>query len=119
MEPDERNEAMLQELGFTWEIVREVDEKYVLRIELGETWAKFTGDVNGLLGSYLMAWKSATTAKHFHLYDGSSEDGRGMGKYVGRTLDPKKALEHHYKVRSSWYSTGKVDVVTDDKIGKM
>ena len=52
----------------------------------------------------------------FLLEDGSSPDGRGRGKYVGRTTDKQKALKHFMKVRKSPYSTGRVLVVTDKKM---
>ena len=121
MNPNERNRQVLDECGFDWWPDFLPDgETRVFCIQLGDTWAKFTGaNFNGELGAYLLAWKAATSAKHFLLYDGQSEDGRGTGKYIGRTLDPKLALEHQYKVKANPYSTGKVDVVTDNEIGTM
>lgn len=47
------------------------------------------------------------------LFDGTSTDGRGAPKYIGRTTDKKKA-EKHYKSCQSPYSTGKIMVLTDD-----
>lgn len=52
----------------------------------------------------------------FLLYDGTSEDGRGLGYYCGRTTDAKLAKLHYDKCRSSSYNTGYVDIVTDNKL---
>ncbi len=53
--------------------------------------------------------------KWYLLYGGSSEDGRGPGRYEGRTVDHQEALLHFIKVKSSPYSTGRVLVITDDQ----
>ena len=49
------------------------------------------------------------------LYGGSSVDGRGPGKYVGRTIDVFVAARHYIKISKSPYSTGYVEVITDDE----
>lgn len=51
----------------------------------------------------------------YMLYGGSSSDGMGQGVYVGRTTDIKVAKRHHEKHRKNPYSTGGVDIVTDNK----
>ena len=51
------------------------------------------------------------------LYDGSSPDGRGDAKYIGRTVIKKEAERHHEKTRKNPYSTGYVMAVTDDSAG--
>jgi len=53
------------------------------------------------------------------MYDGSSPDGRGGAKYIGRTesLDTAKAF---YDVNSSNpYWTGYVEIVNDKSIERM
>ena len=47
------------------------------------------------------------------LYGGHSEDGRGPGKYVGRTLFRQEALDHAAKCAADPYSTGYAVEVTD------
>lgn len=47
------------------------------------------------------------------LFDGSSPDGRGEPKYVGRTTHKEEAKKHFNKVESSPYSTGKVMIAND------
>ena len=47
------------------------------------------------------------------LYGGESEDGRGSGKYIGRTTDKTVAEKHFKQCRKNPYSTGKVQIVTD------
>lgn len=42
------------------------------------------------------------------LFDGSSPDGRGDPKFVGRTRDKIAAMEHHLECRANPYSCGKV-----------
>lgn len=49
------------------------------------------------------------------LYDGSSADGRGTPRYIGRTLDIGVAMDHYEKCESSPYCTGKVIIITDTK----
>lgn len=49
----------------------------------------------------------------YTLYGGESEDGRGAGKYIGRTTDKDKAIKHFKKVSSNPYSTGRVVIQTD------
>lgn len=49
----------------------------------------------------------------FLLYDGSSPDGLGANKYVGRTTDKEVAREHFKKCYENPYSTGSVITVTD------
>ena len=50
------------------------------------------------------------------LFDGSSADGRGQGRYIGRTTDKEAARKHYMKCAKDPYSTGRVDIVTDTKI---
>lgn len=52
-------------------------------------------------------------ATWFLLYGGTSADGAGPGKYVGRTTDPEVARAHHHEVKNDPYSTGYVEIVTD------
>jgi hypothetical protein len=47
------------------------------------------------------------------LFDGTSVDGSGEGKFVKRTTDKAEAAKHYKKVRKSPYSTGKVMLVND------
>lgn len=49
------------------------------------------------------------------LYGGSSADGLGPCRYVGRTTDQEIAMEHYLTVRSDPRSTGKVVIITEDK----
>ena len=53
------------------------------------------------------------TGTWFLLFDGQSPDGRGDGRYVGRTTDAKRAAWHFRKVNGDPYSTGYVLIVTD------
>lgn len=55
------------------------------------------------------------TGPWYLLYGGSSEDGCGPGKYVGRTVDVFVAAKHYIKISKNPYSTGYVKVVTDDE----
>lgn len=50
------------------------------------------------------------------MHDGTSVDGRGGGKYIGRTTDKSKALEHFRKTNADPYSIGCVKVVTDSQV---
>lgn len=50
----------------------------------------------------------------FLLFGGQSSDGRGDGKYEGRTTDVKEAADHMRKVSSNPYSVGSVQIVTDE-----
>ncbi len=54
----------------------------------------------------------------FLLFGGSSPDGRGEGKYIGRTTDPKAAAWHWRKVHADPYSTGYVLIVTDKSLAR-
>lgn len=47
------------------------------------------------------------------LYDGSSADGRGTPRYIGRTLDKVVAERHYKKCENDPYCTGKVIIITD------
>lgn len=47
------------------------------------------------------------------LFDGTSVDGRGEGRYIGRTTDPEKAKRHYQKCSENPYSVGHVAIVTD------
>ena len=47
------------------------------------------------------------------LYGGTSEDGMGIGPYIGRTIDKEVARNHHAKCRKNPYSIGFVEIVTD------
>lgn len=49
----------------------------------------------------------------FLLYGGSSADGRGPGRYEGRTDDPEVARAHHEKIRANPYTTGYVQIIDD------
>lgn len=48
----------------------------------------------------------------FLLWDGQSPDGRGDGKYIGRTTDKRKAVAHLKRVNGSPYNCGKVVICT-------
>lgn len=48
----------------------------------------------------------------FLLYGGSSADGRGSGRYIGRTEDKEKAKKHYLKVYNDPYSTGQVKILS-------
>ncbi len=50
------------------------------------------------------------------LFDGISADGRGEGRYIGRTTDKEVARKHYMKCANDPYSTGRVDIVTDTRI---
>jgi len=53
-------------------------------------------------------------SRWFLLFDGTSCDGRGEPKFVGRTSHEKEALQHFKKVEKSRpYGIGKVMIVTD------
>lgn len=49
----------------------------------------------------------------FLLYDGTSPDGRGHPKYIGRTTDLEKALKHFQKCAHSPNSIGEVKIIND------
>lgn len=51
----------------------------------------------------------------FLLEGGSSPDGRGPGRYEGRTTKVVDAVKHYKKVKKNPYSTGRVIVITDTK----
>ena len=55
-----------------------------------------------------------STETWFLLFDGSSADGCGPAKYLGRTTDKSEALEHYKKCEANPYSTGYVTIVTDE-----
>lgn len=48
------------------------------------------------------------------LFDGSSPDGRGYPKFVGRTTNKAEAKKHHEKVSRDPYSTGMVMIANDN-----
>jgi len=48
------------------------------------------------------------------LFGGSSVDGRGEGKYQGRTLSKKEAIDHFQQCNSDPYSIGYVLIVKSD-----
>jgi hypothetical protein len=48
------------------------------------------------------------------LYEGESEDGRGVPSYAGRTYSPKAALAHWEKGMRNPHSIGRVDRITDN-----
>lgn len=50
----------------------------------------------------------------FMLYEGSSPDGRGYAKLVGKTIHKAAALKHYDVVSSNPYSCGYVKIVTKD-----
>lgn len=49
----------------------------------------------------------------FLLYGGSSADGSGPGKYIGRTTESDVAFKHAKECARDPYSTGYVIAVTD------
>jgi hypothetical protein len=51
----------------------------------------------------------------FLLYEGTSEDGRGPGKYIGRTTDKTVAFNHCKTQEENPYATGGVVAITDTK----
>lgn len=53
----------------------------------------------------------------FVLFDGSSEDGRGGGRYCGRTTNKEIARKHYEKFAKNPYSCGKVFIVTNESAG--
>lgn len=56
-------------------------------------------------------------APWFILYGGDSEDGRGFGKYIGRTVFPGTALTHYRKyIKNNPYSVGYVQAVWPDRM---
>lgn len=54
------------------------------------------------------------SAPWYLIYEGSSEDGMGRGKYMCRTLDLSFAIKH-LKENDSPYFTGHVDVVSSER----
>ena len=50
----------------------------------------------------------------FLLFDGSSVDGRGFPRYIGRTIDKYAARLHYDNVKNNPYSIGKVEIITDN-----
>lgn len=52
----------------------------------------------------------------FILYGGSSADGRGEGDFESRTADPKVAYDHWRTIKGDPYSTGCVQVLTDQGV---
>ncbi|QOC57992.1 hypothetical protein phiK7B1_137 [Pseudomonas phage phiK7B1] len=57
-------------------------------------------------------------APWFLLYGGSSADGRGPGKYMGRTMDPGNAISfyrEHIK-KQDGYATGYVQAVFEGEV---
>lgn len=48
------------------------------------------------------------------LFAGTSTDGLGTPKYVGRTTDINKAAQHYREVKQSPYSTGKVMICDNE-----
>lgn len=52
------------------------------------------------------------------LFDGSSPDGRGEPKYIGRTTSKTIAKKHFKEVESNPYSTGKVMIANDFAFGR-
>lgn len=73
------------------------------------------GDIDQVLGRASM---TSTTGddRWFLLYGGSSPDGRGAGRYIGRTTDVKVALKHWREIKKDPYSTGCVDIITNTNI---
>lgn len=53
------------------------------------------------------------------LYDGTSVDGRGDPKYIGRTLSEEDAIAHNNRCKTNPYSTGKVVIVTETGLRTM
>jgi hypothetical protein len=53
------------------------------------------------------------------LFDGTSVDGMGEGKYTGRTTDKAVARKHFSKCKNNPYSVGKVIVVTDTSYNRV
>lgn len=47
------------------------------------------------------------------LFGGTSVDGMGQGKYIGRTTDKEVAHRHYQACVDNPYSIGKVIIVTD------
>lgn len=48
------------------------------------------------------------------LYGGESEDGRGIGRYAGRTTNPQTALDFYRKhISNNPHSCGRVELITD------
>lgn len=71
--------------------------------------------------SFLVEENAALTcgpysSRWFLLYGGSSPDGLGVGRYVGRTIDPRVASAHFRKCKADPYSTGYVKIVQDENI---
>lgn len=53
------------------------------------------------------------------LYDGTSEDGRGNGKFYKSTKDKKEALKHYKAVKKDPYSIGSVWVLTSSSLDRI
>jgi hypothetical protein len=49
------------------------------------------------------------------LFGGTSDDGAGPGKYIGRTTDYEEAREHYEECKRNPYSVGYVMIVTDTR----
>lgn len=60
-----------------------------------------------------------TEAPWYLLFDGSSDDGRGEGQYIGRTTDKNVAMKHYSKCKSNPYSTGKVIKITSNSYARL
>ena len=52
------------------------------------------------------------TSTWYLLYDGSSPDGRGTPRYIGRTRNKLVAKKHYKDISKDPYSTGGVEYVT-------
>ena len=53
----------------------------------------------------------------FLLYGGTSEDGRGIGEYRGRTVSVEKAKAFYMReIHNNSYSTGKVVALVKDEM---
>jgi hypothetical protein len=50
------------------------------------------------------------------LFEGSSQDGRGIGTYCGRTTDQDVARKHYEKLVLNQLSIGRVEIVTDERM---
>lgn len=59
--------------------------------------------------------ESSSEENWYILYGGTSADGLGPSKFIGRTTDRDIAMEHYLAIRNDPYSTGKVVIITNDR----
>lgn len=55
----------------------------------------------------------------FLLYSGTSVDGYGASKFLKATESKEEAFEHYKNIKFDPYSTGKVQVLTEDSFNRV